>query len=55
MKNTNSKKLQLGKIKVATLNPAATAQQPNQFISNSSCMHVCPTICSQRCPTFDCF
>ncbi|PSL48007.1 hypothetical protein CLV51_102867 [Chitinophaga niastensis] len=51
MKKEASKKLSLGKIKVASLNKTSQQGNVNANLSNSSCHHVCPTICSQNCPT----
>ncbi|PSL48009.1 hypothetical protein CLV51_102869 [Chitinophaga niastensis] len=57
MKKETSKKLSLGKIKVASL--SKTIQNDNAIagLSNSSCGHMCPTNCSFNCPTgvFVCF
>lgn len=53
MKQHTSKKMQLGVVKIAKLNAAANATpaQPNQLLSNSSCGHICPTVCSLNCTT----
>ncbi len=50
MKPVNSKKIQLGVIKIAQLSNAQGGNN-NVAASNSSCNHICPTICSQNCPT----
>jgi|GEM_PF-2564509 len=49
MKPVNSKKIQLGVIKIAQLSNVQSGN--NAMVSNSSCAHVCPTICSENCPT----
>ncbi|SFD46161.1 hypothetical protein SAMN05518672_10242 [Chitinophaga sp. CF118] len=52
MKKNTQKKLQLVKIKIASLNPVSPVSgkgQVNDAISNSSCNHICPTICSLEC------
>ncbi|WP_167017802.1 hypothetical protein [Chitinophaga sp. Cy-1792] len=54
MKPVNPKKIKLGVIKIAPMNGAHQGEAQGMK-SNSSCGHVCPTICSQNCPTFLCF
>ena len=52
MKKTQTKKLQLGKIKIANLNAENQAKGSNNAkdaASNSSCGHICPTVCSINC------
>jgi hypothetical protein len=52
MKKNTLKKLQLVKIKIASLNNATGKGNQNDAVSNSSCAHICPTVCSQiNCTT----
>lgn len=50
MKPVNSKKMQLGVIKIAPLQQNASGAQA-VAASNSSCGHICPTVCSLNCTT----
>jgi hypothetical protein len=52
MKKNHSKKLQLGKLKIsrlATDNQAKGNNNAKDAASNSSCGHICPTVCSINC------
>ncbi|SFW64266.1 hypothetical protein SAMN05661012_03157 [Chitinophaga sancti] len=52
MKKNHSKKLQLGKLKISSLatdNQAKGNNNVKDAASNSSCGHICPTVCSINC------
>ncbi len=47
MKPANSKKIKLGVIKISQLSNVQSGN--NLQVSNSTCGHMCPTICSFNC------
>jgi hypothetical protein len=46
MKKNSQKKLQLSKIKIASLSPLTTVSNGKNAISTASLVFICPTICT---------